>query len=48
MKLAALREEVLAANLELVHRGLVVFTFGNASGFDKASGLCVIKPSGVP
>jgi L-ribulose-5-phosphate 4-epimerase len=48
MKLAALREEVLEANLELVRRGLVVFTFGNASGFDKASGLVVIKPSGVP
>jgi L-ribulose-5-phosphate 4-epimerase len=47
MKLTALREEVLDANLELVRRGLVVFTFGNASGFDKASGLVVIKPSGV-
>jgi L-ribulose-5-phosphate 4-epimerase len=48
MKLTALREEVLEANLELVRRGLVVFTFGNASGFDTASGLVVIKPSGVP
>jgi L-ribulose-5-phosphate 4-epimerase len=48
MSLAALREEVLEANLELVRRGLVVFTFGNASGFDEASGLVVIKPSGVP
>jgi L-ribulose-5-phosphate 4-epimerase len=48
MTLTALREEVLAANLELVRRGLVVFTFGNASGFDKASGQVVIKPSGVP
>ena len=48
MMLAALREEVLEANLELVRRGLVVFTFGNASGFDIASGLIVIKPSGVP
>jgi len=46
--LAALREEVLEANLALVRRGLVVFTFGNASGFDAASGLVVIKPSGVP
>jgi L-ribulose-5-phosphate 4-epimerase len=43
-----LREEVLEANLELVRRGLVIFTFGNASGFDQASGYCVIKPSGVP
>lgn len=48
MRLQTLREEVLAANLELVHRGLVLFTFGNASGFDPASGLIVIKPSGVP
>jgi L-ribulose-5-phosphate 4-epimerase len=48
MLLKELREEVLEANLELVRRGLVVFTFGNASGFDRASGLAVIKPSGVP
>jgi L-ribulose-5-phosphate 4-epimerase len=48
MKLSSLREEVLEANLELVKRGLVVFTFGNASAFDPASGHVVIKPSGVP
>ena len=48
MKLQSLREEVLQANLELVHRGLVLFTFGNASGLDRASGLVAIKPSGVP
>ncbi len=48
MLLQALREEVLEANLELVRRGLVLFTFGNASGFDRDSGLAVIKPSGVP
>ena len=46
--LEKLREEVLEANLELVRRGLVVYTFGNASGIDRASGLVVIKPSGVP
>lgn len=46
--LQALREEVLEANLELVRRGLVLYTFGNASGIDRASGLIVIKPSGVP
>jgi len=45
--LEALREEVLEANLELVRRGLVLYTFGNASGIDRASGLVVIKPSGV-
>ena len=48
MRHRELREEVLEANLELVRRNLVVFTFGNASGFDRASGLAVIKPSGVP
>lgn len=46
--LEALRTEVLEANLELVRRGLVTYTFGNASGIDRASGLVVIKPSGVP
>jgi len=48
VSLQALREEVLEANLELVRRGLVVFTFGNASGYDRTSGKVVIKPSGVP
>jgi len=46
--LDSLREEVFAANQELVRCGLVVFTFGNASGFDRQKGLVVIKPSGVP
>ena len=44
----ALREEVFAANLELVRRGLVLYTFGNASGIDRAHGVVAIKPSGVP
>jgi L-ribulose-5-phosphate 4-epimerase len=48
MSLGLLREEVLAANLELVRRGLVLYTFGNASGIDRARGLVAIKPSGVP
>ncbi|MBV9760870.1 MAG: L-ribulose-5-phosphate 4-epimerase AraD [Acidobacteriaceae bacterium] len=48
MKLKSLREEVFEANQELVKHDLVVFTFGNASGYDRASGLVVIKPSGVP
>lgn len=48
MMLAGLREEVLQANLELVRRGLVLYTFGNASGIDREQGLVVIKPSGVP
>lgn len=48
MPLKTLREEVLEANLELVRRGLVLYTFGNASGIDRGEGLVVIKPSGVP
>jgi L-ribulose-5-phosphate 4-epimerase len=46
--LAELKAEVLEANLELVRRGLVIHTWGNASGIDRAQGLVVIKPSGVP
>ena len=48
MRLHALREQVLDANLELVRRGLVLYTFGNASGIDRKRGLVAIKPSGVP
>lgn len=48
MKLKSLREEVLDANLELVRRGLVLYTFGNVSGIAREEGLVVIKPSGVP
>jgi L-ribulose-5-phosphate 4-epimerase len=47
MLLRALREEVLRANLELARRGLVLYTFGNASAVDRRQGLVVIKPSGV-
>lgn len=46
--LEALRAEVLKANLELVRRGLVIYTFGNASAVSRAEGLVAIKPSGVP
>ena len=46
--LGSLREEVLQANLELVRHGLVLYTFGNASGILRTEGLVVIKPSGVP
>src|SRR5579863_6685586 len=48
MLLEQLRKEVLEANLELVRRGLVLHTFGNASGIARAEKLVVIKPSGVP
>ncbi len=46
--LQRLRTEVCEANLELVRRGLVIYTFGNASGVSREEGLIVIKPSGVP
>jgi L-ribulose-5-phosphate 4-epimerase len=47
MLLEALRKEVLDSNLELVRHGLVLWTFGNASGIARDKGLVVIKPSGV-
>jgi len=46
--LGRLREQVLEANLELVRRKLVLYTFGNVSGISRDEGLVVIKPSGVP
>ena len=45
--LEKLKEDVLKANLDLVSNGLVIMTFGNVSGFDRSSGLMVIKPSGM-
>jgi len=47
MLLQKLRQQVLEANLELVRRGLVLYTFGNASGIAREEGLVAIKPSGV-
>jgi L-ribulose-5-phosphate 4-epimerase len=46
-ELARVRLEVLDANLALARHGLVMLSFGNASGIDRESGLVVIKPSGV-
>jgi L-ribulose-5-phosphate 4-epimerase len=45
--LDTLKKQVCDANLKLVDQGLVVQTFGNVSGIDRAEGLVVIKPSGV-
>lgn len=45
--LEELKKEVFQANLDLVKRGLVIFTWGNVSGVDREKGLVVIKPSGV-
>ena len=43
-----LKTRVYEANLALVESGLVVLTWGNASGADRAGGVMAIKPSGVP
>ena len=48
MLLPTLRTEVYQAHLELVRRGLVIYTFGNASAVSRQEGLIVIKPSGIP
>jgi len=48
IELEDLQAEVLEANLEIVRHGLVLYTFGNASGIDRERGLVAIKPSGVP
>lgn len=45
--LEQLKEAVCAANLELVKKGVVIYTWGNVSGIDREKGLVVIKPSGV-
>ncbi len=45
--LEPLKQAVCRANLDLVEAGLVIQTFGNASGIDRRRGLVVIKPSGV-
>lgn len=45
--LESLKEAVLQANLLLPKHNLVTFTWGNVSAIDRATGLVVIKPSGV-
>ncbi|MDD7661411.1 MAG: L-ribulose-5-phosphate 4-epimerase [Eubacteriales bacterium] len=45
--LKRLKHAVYEANMELPHRGLVTYTWGNVSGIDRERGLVVIKPSGV-
>ena len=46
--LKKLKKQVCQANLDLVAKGLVMETWGNASGVDRKRGVMVIKPSGVP
>jgi len=45
--LEQLKKEVLNANLELMKKNLVIYTWGNVSGINRQEGLVVIKPSGV-
>ena len=45
--LEALKKDVYEANMELVAKGMVIYTWGNVSGIDREKGLVVIKPSGV-
>ncbi len=47
MDLNQLKQSVFEANLELVHHGLVIFTWGNVSAIDREKGIVIIKPSGV-
>lgn len=46
--LEELKSQVCEANLDLVREGLVIQTWGNASGIDRERGMVVIKPSGIP
>lgn len=45
--LEQLKQEVCEANLELLKRGIVIYTWGNVSGIDRETGNMVIKSSGV-
>lgn len=47
MDVKELKERVLKANLLLPKYGLVTFTWGNVSEYDRETGLVAIKPSGV-
>ena len=46
-KYSQLKQRVLEANLQLPKYGLVTFTWGNVSEFDRENGVIAIKPSGV-
>ena len=47
MSFQVLKERVCRVNQQLVEAGLVVLTWGNASGVDREAGVMAIKPSGV-
>lgn len=42
-----MKKRVCDANLDLVAKGVVIYTWGNVSEIDRENGLVVIKPSGV-
>ncbi|KPJ66225.1 MAG: ribulose phosphate epimerase [Coxiella sp. DG_40] len=42
-----LRKAVCEANIELQRQKLVIYSWGNVSGIDRAAGIIAIKPSGV-
>lgn len=45
--LEELKKKVCEANLDLVIKGVVIYTWGNVSKIDRKRGLMVIKPSSV-
>ena len=45
--LERLKKEVCDANLDLVAKGVVIYTWGNVSGISEDRKYIVIKPSGV-
>lgn len=45
--LEQLKQQVFEANMELWHKNMVIYTWGNVSGIDREKQLVVIKPSGV-
>ena len=45
--LETLKQQVYEANIELVRKGLVIYTWGNVSGISEDRKYVVIKPSGV-
>lgn len=47
MGLKEIKEAVFEANLELVRRNLVIYTWGNVSVIDRENRLVVIKPRGI-
>jgi L-ribulose-5-phosphate 4-epimerase len=48
VSISELKTQVAEANIAIERAGLVRLSFGNVSGVDRADGVLVIKPSGVP